>query len=174
MSSPVDSEPFHGAREPRFESAYAPLSPSSPLPPALSEAVVVRAYRSWGFKPKRVLYAMRTKPSVESPASCLRRHVDDPGFRQRREDRRAEKAVPAFYNALYKYLKGTPNGRTVHSRLVAPAEFEAQDIIFLDPVRFRDRLAGEKSELRNQSASIEPSSEEEALALFALAFALRP
>ena len=44
--------------------------------------------------------------------------------------------------------------------------------MFLDPVRFRDLLAAERASLQDQPQSVELSSEEELLALFALAFAL--
>jgi hypothetical protein len=51
----------------RFESAFAPLRFEGPLPPGITERIVVSAYKSYGLRPKRVLLTLDIKRFTESP-----------------------------------------------------------------------------------------------------------
>jgi len=115
---------------------------------------------------------MGLKVVGKSASATLRAAVDDPDFRNGRQDKRSRRLVPTFCSALYKYLGSTVNGRNVHARVVAPAEFKMDDLVFLDPVKFALSMDAERAAAGEAPSAIAPSSEEEAIALFALAFAL--
>lgn len=157
----------------RFSSFYTPLVPDGPLPPGLTDLAVANAYRSQGFRPKKVLLSLGIRQFSEVPAARLRRALDHAEARAKRGDRRSEKYRPPFYEALYNHLlQFAPHAQDVYNRLVKPAEHNREGHTFLDPVRFRTRIEAERGEAPDFSLPIEPNTEYEALAQFALAFAL--
>lgn len=166
-SKPIDSSK---SSERTFVSPYAPLFPEGPLPPGLTETSVASIYRNQGIHPKRVLLNLKIKDFTEPTTRRLRRAVDKPEYRRIRKS--GDKTIlPELHNALYSWQRDhSPN---VYNRLVKPAEYQKEQRTYLNPAKFRHLIESEKKEGRDfSSPAIAPNSEEEALALFVLAFAL--
>jgi len=110
----------------------------------------------------------------EPAAARLRRALDNPDNRRDRHDHpNPQKHRPAFYYALYIFLKDDPVGRNVYRRIIQPAEYEKNGSTLLDPVEFREIVHSEFSDRAEPPSVIQPASEAESLSLFALAYALR-
>jgi hypothetical protein len=159
--------------EPLFLSAYAPLQPHGPLPPGLDESTVKAAFRKPDLR--HVLAATGVQRFTGSPEKRLRKALDDPQLRTRLAQHRCRHCDPplVFHELLYSYLRKSSHARNVYKRLVQPAEYgDNRGKIFLDAGRFARRLESEKREVGEVLAPIISRSAEEALAQFALAFAL--
>ncbi|MGD0075773.1 MAG: hypothetical protein ABSD31_15735, partial [Candidatus Binataceae bacterium] len=102
----------------------------------------------------------------------MRKAIDRPEARLARKEDKKEKRRPFFHEALYSYLKKSPQGRNVYARLVEPAEYTVDEHTYLDAARFRSLIEAEKAQTGDVSYPISPRTENEALALFALAFGL--
>ena len=114
--------------------------------------------------------------STGSPEKRLRKALDDPQLRTRLAEhqcRHCGKQPLVFHSFLHFYLRTSPHARGIYNRLVQPAEYgDSEGKIFLDAGRFARRLDDEKHAIGEVVAPITPRSVEEALAQFALAFAL--
>jgi len=173
MSTSSERGTSETASDRRFTSVYAPLVPSGPLPPGVTEEAVANAYKSFSsMRPKRVLLTLGIKHARELPAQRLRKAIDRPEARLARKEDKKEKRRPFFHEALYSYLKKSPQGRNVYARLVEPAEYTVDEHTYLDAARFRSLIEAEKAQTGDVSYPISPRTENEALALFALAFGL--
>jgi hypothetical protein len=78
----------------------------------------------------------------------------------------------ALSQVLYLYLRKSPHATGIYERLIQPAEYEDQGKTFLDAKHFACRLEAEKREVGEVKDPLALRSPEEALAQFALAFAL--
>jgi hypothetical protein len=150
-----------------FSSPYAPLTPDGPLPPGVTEAAVVNAYKSFDLRPKRVLATLNIKHFKETPARRLRKALNQAEGRLSRRGVR-----PPFHNALYRYLRRAQHAHDIYHRVVQPAEYDKDDAIYIDPQRFRRLVEAEREAIGKRLPSIAPSTDLEALAHFVLAFAL--
>ena len=155
-----------------FRSSYAPLKADGPLPPGVTEKIVVDTYKARDKRPKRVLFDLDIHPGREPAGKRLRSAMDKREYRVGQNDQRKKKHCEPLHIALYRSLKDAPVGRSVYSRLVEPAEFidNDEEAPFLDPARFGELVRSEQG--LQQPLDISPGSEAEALALFALAYAL--
>ena len=152
----------------RFESIFTPLTFEGPLPPGITERIVVSAYRSIGQRPKRVLLTLDIKRFAGTPEKRLRRALDNPAARRGKMPSQGQKLEP-FHLALYEWQKSKSQG--VFDRIIKPSSYEDKDKIFLNPKRFRSLLEEEPKESSIYlSPSIEPDSESEAIAIFGFAF----
>jgi len=152
----------------RFESIFTPLTFEGPLPPGITERIVVSAYRSIGLRPKRVLLTLDIKRFTGAPETRLRRALDNPAVRGGKRRSQGQNLEP-FHLALYEWQKNKSPG--VFDRIIKPASYEDKDKIFLNPKKFRSLLAEEPKESSIYlSPSIEADSESEAIAIFGFAF----
>ena len=159
----------------RFATLYAPLDPSGALPPGLDERVVANAYKATGVWPKRVLAELRTRKSGGTQAIRLRKALDDPDARARLCE--ASSKVMPLHQAIYKLLISQPGYRPVYKRIVEPSEIDVDEpgrapFTELNPAEFEARVAADQSDCSWREREIESQTEEEGLALFALAYGL--
>lgn len=156
-------------------SPFAPISPDGPLPPGLDARTVSGVFHSLGVPPKKVLGLFGVHRYVGTAAARLRRVLDDPDARMRCFEHN-DRPLGPFHARLYFHLLEQDFAQSVYRRVVQPAETEDHSEgfkrVFLDPVRFGQNVARDLADRVNQQGSIEAFSEEEALCLFALAFAL--
>ncbi|MGE5359739.1 MAG: hypothetical protein ACM3NQ_12045 [Bacteroidales bacterium] len=155
-------------------STYAPLSPDGPLPPAVTEAMVSSAYRALrpDLRAKQVLATLGIRPGLEQASRVLRRALDRADAREGDQDAPESSARPPLYLALYVWLKDhLASADYVYREIVKPAEHERDELTFLDPATFRDRIRADAARFEG-IAEIAGGSEPEALALFALAYGL--
>ena len=155
---------------------FAPLNPAGLLPPGLSATHLASAYRSHrkDLRPKKVLKLLGAPNHTSATSSDLRREMDDPQSRQG-ENRHGEITdVPPLFIVLYDWLKQQQWATTAYEEVVQPSETVADNRVFLDAEHFRDAV---NTGLLNHAgddhhATVPSSSSSEALALFALAYAL--
>ncbi len=152
-------------------SKYAPLAPDGPLPPAVREDTVADAYRKMDLKPKRVLFSLGISRFGGTASQRLRQAVDRASSRKGR-DTGGDNRRPVFHNALFNYLCVEPFAKEVHQKLIAPALLKKEGFTFLDPIKFSELIEVEKNNQREPVLAVTPSTDMEALALFALAFGL--
>jgi hypothetical protein len=154
----------------RFESVFTPLRFEGPLPPGITERIVVSAYKSYDLRPKRVLLTLDIKRFTESPEKRLRKVLDRPDARRGKSDPRAKK-LPPFHLALYEWQKN--QSQNIYDRIVKPAEYEEKGCMYLKPEKFRTLIEKEGKETSIfLSPRIEPETEAEGIAIFAFAYAL--
>jgi hypothetical protein len=154
----------------RFESAFTPLRFEAPLPPGITERIVVSAYKSYDLRPKRVLLTLDIKRFTESPEKRLRKVLDRPEARRGKSDPRAQK-LPSFHLALYEWQKN--QYQNIYDRIIKPAEYEEKGHLYLNPEKFRNLIEKERKEISIfLSPGIEPETEAEAIAILAFAYAL--
>jgi hypothetical protein len=156
-----------------LESSYAPLTSHGPLPPGLTAHRVAAAYRIDPFhlRPKRVLLTFGIRHMHGSAADRLRRALDNPDNRKGRGDSHNDnKFRPSLHNALYYHAKATAPG--AYQRRVACAEHEVDGCIYLNPQAFADGIELERAAAVQPCEVIEPNSDNEALAVFGLAYGL--
>lgn len=156
-------------------SPYAPVTADGPLPPAVSEAIVSSAYRAFrpDLRAKQVLSTLGIRPGLEQASRVLRRAVDRPDARGGETGAPEATARPPLYLALYVLLRDQrASGDYVYREIVKPAERERDELTFLDPETFRDRVSSAGARFQATSEPIQPDTEAEALALFALAYGL--
>jgi hypothetical protein len=154
----------------RFESAFTPLRFEGPLPPGITERIVVSAYKTCDLRPKRVLLTLDIKHFTESPEKRLRKVLDRPEARRGKSDPRAQK-LPPFHLALYEWQKN--QSQNIYDRIIKPAEYEDKGHMYLSPEKFRTLIEKERQETSTfLSPRIEPETEAEAIAILAFAYAL--
>ena len=154
----------------RFKSAFTPLRFEGPLPPGITERIVVSAYKSCDLRPKRVLLTLDIKRFTESPEKRLRKVLDRPEARRGKSDLRAQK-LPPFHLALYEWQKN--QSQNIYDRIIKPAEYEEKGHMYLSPEKFRTLIEKERKETSTfLSPRIEPETEAEAIAILAFAYAL--
>jgi hypothetical protein len=154
----------------RFKSAFTPLRFEGPLPPSITERIVVSAYKSIDLRPKRVLLTLDIKRFSDSPEKRLRKVLDRPEARRGKSDPRAQK-LPPFHLALYEWQKN--QSQNVYDRLIKPAEYEEKGHMYLNPEKFRALIEKERNETSAfLSPRIDPGTEAEGIAIFAFAYAL--
>jgi hypothetical protein len=162
----------HGA----LSSPYAPVVPDGPLPPALSETLVSRAYRAFrpDLRAKHLLATLGIKPGQEQANRVLRRAVDRPEARAARDGDDPDSATrPPLFLALYVLLKDhLASADHVYTAIVQPAERQRDDMTFLDAGMFHAGIEREMARFSDVPDPIPEGSEAEALALFALAYGL--
>jgi len=152
----------------RFESIFTPLTFEGPLPPGITERIVVSAYRSIGLRPKRVLLTLDIKRFTGAPETRLRRALDNPAVRGGKRRSQGQNLEP-FHLALYEWQKN--KSQNVYDRIIKPALYEDKDKVYLNAGKFRSLLENEPKESSIYvSPSIEPDSESEAIAIFGFAF----
>jgi hypothetical protein len=152
----------------RFESKFTPLTFEGPLPPGITERIVVSAYKSIGLRPKRVLLTLDIKRFTGAPEKRLRRALDNPAARRGKKQSQGQSLEP-FHLALYEWQKN--KSQNVFDRIIKPALYEDKGKIFLNPEKFHSLLEKEPKESSIYlSPSIEPDSESEAIAIFGFAF----
>ncbi|MGH8070785.1 MAG: AAA family ATPase [Candidatus Entotheonellia bacterium] len=159
--------------ENKFISAYTPLQRDGPLPPGINESTVKAAFSKLNLR--HVLAATGVQRFTGSPEKRLRKALDDPQLRTRLAQHRCRHCGPplVFHELLYSYLRKSSHARNVYKRLVQPAEYgDDRGKIFLDAGRFARRLESERREVGEVVAPIFSRSAEDALAQFALVFAL--
>ena len=154
----------------RFESAFTPLRFEGPLPPAITERIVVSAYKACDLRPKRVLLTLDIKRFTESAEKRLRKALDRPEARRGKSDPRAQK-LPPFHLALYEWQKN--RSQNIYDRIIKPAEYEEKGHMYLNPEKFRALIEKERKETSTfLSPRIEPGTEAEGITIFAFAYAL--
>jgi len=156
-------------------SPYAPVTPDGPLPASLSEAIVSSAYRAIrpDLRAKQVLATLGIRPGLEQASRVLRRAVDRPDARAGDGDAPEATARPPLYLALYVLLRDhRASGDYVYREIVKPAERERDELTYLDPGVFGERVALAAARFQAVVDPIAPDTEAEALALFALAYGL--
>ena len=154
----------------RFESAFTPLRFEGPLPPGITERIVVSAYKSCDLRPKRVLLTLDIKRFTESPEKRLRKVLDRPEARRGKSDPRGQK-LPSFHLALYEWQKN--QSQNIYDRIIKPAEYEEKGHMYLNPEKFRTLIEKEQKESSIfLSQQIEPGTELEGIALLAFAYTL--
>ena len=152
----------------RFESIFTPLTFEGPLPPGITERIVVSAYKSIGLRPKRVLLTLDIKRFTGAPETRLRRALDNPAARGGKKKSQGQNLEP-FHLALYEWQKSKSQG--VFDRIIKPALYKEKDKMYLNVEKFRSLLEKEPKESSIYiSPSIEPDSESEAIAIFGFAF----
>ncbi len=155
---------------------YAPLNPEGPLPPAITTALVRLVYKHTGVWPSRVLQAAGISSPQDSDEQ-FRKHLDDPAFRKKltllKVTNFRRKAVTAcFHEQLYCYLRDVRSARRgIYEEVIKRSlEYRNSGGWFLLPERFRDAVATIRR--KQGTATIQPESPEELLALFVVAFGL--
>jgi hypothetical protein len=152
----------------RFQSEFTPLNFEGPLPPGITEKIVVSAYKSIGLRPKRVLLTLDIKRFTGAPEKRLRRALDNLSARRGKKQSHGQNLEP-FHLALYEWQKN--KSQNVFDRIIKPALYEDKGKIFLNPEKFHSLLEKEPRESSIYlSPSIEPDSESEAIAIFGFAF----
>ncbi len=167
-------EPSQSPATVSLVSTYAPLTPDGPLPPSVTESMISSAYRAVrpDLRAKQVLATLGIRPGLEQANRVLRRALDRPDARAGNADRPEASERPPLYLALYVWLKDQlASADYVYREIVKPAEHERDELTFLDPTTFRDRIAAQSSRFAGVT-EIAAGSEPEALALFALAYGL--
>ena len=159
----------------QFSTLYAPLDPDSALPPGLDERVVANAYKATRVLPKRVLLELGIRKYTETAAIRLRKALDDPAARARLH--RPTSKVKPLHQAIYELLTKQPAYRPVYKRIVEPSEIVREEsgrppITELNPVEFKARVTTDQSDCSWSEREIGSQTEEEGLALFALAYGL--
>ena len=159
----------------QFSTLYAPLDPDSALPPGLDERVVANAYKATGVLPKRVLLELGIRKYTETAAIRLRKALDDPAARARL--RRPISKVRPLHQAIYALLNAQPAYRPVYKRIVEPSEIVRDEsgsrpITELNPVEFEARVTTDQSDCSWSEREVGSQTDEEGLALFALAYGL--
>ena len=171
-------EPIAESDSPLFTSPYAPLNPSGPLPPGLSAEVVKRAFRKYHLPPKSVLSLLGIRTYGPSPEKQLRRALDDPAYRARLFEPEVARRVPPLHIALYHDLTASVHGPGVYQRAIKHAEEPMTDAqgqesrLHLNASVFASIIANEFVGTGLDLPHIEPFTELEAFAQYALAFAL--
>jgi hypothetical protein len=158
-----------------FFSPYAPLNPEGPLPPGLDERVVANAYKATRVLPKRVLVELGIRRYTETAAVRLRKALDNPAARARLSSPASR--VKPLHQAIYSLLRSQPAYRAVYKRLVEPSEVEVRQesgekVWELDPAEFTARVTADQLDSSWSASEVTAQSDEEALVLFALAYAL--
>jgi hypothetical protein len=152
----------------RFQSEFTPLNFEGPLPPGITEKIVVSAYKSIGLRPKRVLLTLDIKRFTGAPEKRLRRALDNLSARRGKKQSHGQNLEP-FHLALYEWQKN--KSQNVFDRIIKPALYEDKGKIFLNSEKFHSLLEKEPKESSIYlSPSIEPDSESEAIAIFGFAF----
>ena len=164
-----------GATGQRPSSVYAPLDPESALPPGLDERVVANSYKATGVLPKRVLLELGIRRYNETAAIRLRKALDDPDARARLS--RPISKVRSLHQAIYALLINQPAYRSVYKRLVKPSELVRREsgrprVTELNPVEFEARVTADQLDCSWSDREVGSQSDEEGLALFALAYGL--
>ena len=154
---------------------FAPRAADGPLPPGLGAEEVGRFYRSFraDLSVKKVLSLLGIRAGLTGRAEQLRAALDAPAARRAIMAPRGDEIVlPAFHEAIYHWLLGSPTGRQVHDTVIEPAQRLVDERAFLDPGRFGEALRQHAKAFEHTAGALEPASEAEALALFSLAFGL--
>ncbi len=162
-------------KNPSIVSPFAPLNPDGPLAPGVTEAIVSSAYRAFrpDLRPKQVLASLNIRPGLEQASRVLRRALDRPDARAGERDAPEESGRPPLFLALYVLLKDhLASADHVYREIVQPAERDRENRTFLDPGTFGQRVAQSTPRFQPAADAIPAGSEAEALALFALAYAL--
>ena len=159
----------------QFATLYAPLDPSSALPPGLDERVVANAYKATRVWPKRVLTELGIRKSGGTVAIRLRKALDDPDARARLCGPSSK--VPPLHQAIYQLLISQPGYRPVYKRIVEPSEIVVNEpgrapFTELNPAEFEARVTADQLDCSWREREIESQTDEEGLALFALAYGL--
>ena len=159
----------------QFATLYAPLDPSSALPPGLDERVVANAYKATRVWPKRVLTELGVRKPGGTVAIRLRKALDDPDARARLCGPSSK--VPPLHQAIYQLLISQPGYRPVYKRIVEPSEIVVNEpgrapFTELNPAEFEARVTADQLDCSWREREIESQTEEEGLALFALAYGL--
>ena len=159
----------------QFGTLYAPLDPCSALPPGLDERVVANAYKATGVWPKRVLTELGIRKYGGTAAIRLRKALDDPDARARLCGPSGK--VRPLHQAIYQLLISQPGYRPVYKRIVEPSEIVVDEpgrapFTELNPAEFEARVAADQLDCSWREREIESHTEEEGLALFALAYGL--
>ena len=154
---------------------FAPLNPEGLLPPGLSEEHVASAYRSYrrDLRPKKILKLLGVNDQAPVNKTDLRREMDNPNSRRGQGRDGTTTAAPPLFDVLYLWLQQQQWATNAYDGIVTPAEVIADDRVFLDARQFDAEVKTcEKSFEGGLSDSLERCSFPEALALFALAYAL--
>ena len=154
---------------------FAPLNPEGLLPPGLSEDHVASAYRSYrkDLRPKKILKLLGVNDQPAATKRDLRREMNDPKSRRGQGHDGTTTDVPPLFDILYLWLKQQQWATNAYEGIVKPAEVTAGDRVFLDARQFDAEVKTCAESLEGVSESLERLSSPEALALFALAYALR-
>ena len=156
---------------------FAPLNPEGLAPPGLTDEHLASAYRSYrkDLRPKKILKLLGVNNWDKATRSELRREMGNPQSRlgHGRDGNATE--VPPLFSALYGWLTKQQWATNAYEAIVEPAEVTADDKVFLHAEKFRTQVTEHEDSLIIDDASPDrlpgPSSPE-ALALFALAYAL--
>ena len=153
---------------------FAPLNPEGLLPPGLSEDHVASAYRSYrkDLRPKKILKLLGVNDQPAATKRDLRREMNDPKSRRGQGHDGTTTDVPPLFDILYLWLKQQQWATNAYEGIVKPAEVTAGDRVFLDARQFDAEVKTCAESLEGVSESLERLSSPEALALFALAYAL--
>jgi len=156
-----------------ISSRYSPLNPKGPLPPGVTARVVRNAYKTIPIRPRLVLSLAKIPIKLSSPNVTLREALDSPDVRDRLEKLNYKNKSLAFHQLLYDATIISKVGRGLNKRLINPSiDIDEQGLSFLNTTRFNVSLITEMGGFDTNIDNLEPGSTEEALALFALAFAL--
>lgn len=153
---------------------YAPRIAGGALPPGVSAEAVGRLYKQSraDLTAKKVLAILGIRAALTGRAEQLRAALDNPAARAAVTTPRGDLLLPSFHEAMYGWLLGTPAGSHVHDLVIEPAQRVVEERTFLDPERFAEAVARHAAALTPPGPVIEPGTDAEALALFALAFGL--
>ncbi len=149
---------------------FAPLNARGPLPPGLSADAVAKAFKGFrhDLRPKRVLQMLGCRSTSLDHRQELRRRLDSVELRSG-----TGTDLPPLHLALWQRLTAHAFADEVFRILVEPAQYADGNLIFLDPVRFGELVRAKAPiVLGTVARPFEPESPADALAQFALAFAL--
>ncbi len=157
---------------PRFESDFVPFDAEGPLPPGLRAAVVEKAFRHIGLKPKTVLNILKIRSSREPSATLLRRALDRAAHRDAVSRSERVAGGNKFLDVFGIYCTQAHGGSTGGVRVVQErATFLADKKMYADPEKLEASVSGERDYLADIGA-IEPDSEHENIAILLLAFGM--
>ncbi len=156
-----------------FNSMYAPLNGSGPLPPGLRASTVKTAFKYIGIGPSRMLKAAPRHPRRGTVAERLLNVLHDPDFRAALKlGRYRDEGLAPLHYALYRYFLSKPRGEGIYARLIEPATYRISNREFLDGAAFGETLQREAKELSLSSETLPDNSDAQMLAHLALAFGL--